>query len=116
MGDTNHAFSTERVPIDLRPKIAQFSVRADRSTPVVDMAGEIDLSNAEEVAACLSIFDPGDTVIVDMSNLTYLNPHGAAALAGTCTRGVKVICRNAQRPVRRVLDLCGFGGVLTIED
>ena len=107
----------ERGPIHLTTEGgAYFYVRSDGPTPLIEVGGEIDLANADQLAGCLSVFDPGDAVIVDVSNLSFMDSHGIALLAQTASRDVKVICRGAQGSVRRVLDICGMDTVLTIED
>ena len=116
MADTADSLSRERVPIPLPVTRAQFYVRTDGPTPLIEVGGEIDLTNADALAGCLSVFEAGDTVIVDVAGLRFIDSRGIAALVLTCNRNVKVICRGAQGTVRDVFDMCGLGTVLSIED
>ena len=116
MADTADSLSSERVPIPVPVTRAQFYMRADGPTPLIEVGGEIDLSNADALAGCLSVFEAGDTVIVDVAGLKFIDSRGIAALVLTCNRNVKVICRGAHGAVRDVFDLCGLDTVLIMED
>ena len=108
--------SSERARVDLNTTDARFYVRADGPTPLIEVGGEIDLSNVDALAGCLSVFEPGDAVIVDVSGLSYIDSQGIAALVMTCNRGVRVVCRGAQGSVRHVIRMCGLDAVLSMED
>ena len=96
---------------------AHYNVHTDGAVPLIAVAGEIDVSNADTLARCLSAFEPGDAVILDLSRLTFLDSTGLGVLAHTHARGIKLIGRGAQGPVRRVLEISGMDGVvLTHED
>lgn len=116
MADIKDAPSDERVSIDLNTRQAQFYVRADGPTPLIEVCGEVDLSNADALARCLTVFDAGDAVILDLAGLRYIDSQGIAALVMACNRGVKVVCRGAHGLVRRALDIRGMDAVLTMED
>ena len=48
---------------------------------LLHLTGEVDLSNSSEVRACLlKILDDGDSVIVDFSDLQYIDSSGMATL------------------------------------
>ena len=94
---------------------AQFYVRTQGTTPLIEVAGEIDLSNVDALAGCLSVFEVGDRIILDLSRLTYIDSRGVAALVHTQRRGVDVVCRGVHGPVRTVVNTCGLDQVLTIE-
>ena len=95
---------------------AQFYARTDGTTPLIEVAGEIDLANVDAFERCLAVFEPGEAVIVDLSRLTYIDSRGIAALVQAHNRGVDVTCRGAQDLVRRVFDVCGLDTLLTFED
>ena len=96
----------------MAPTCAHYNVRTDGPVPLIEVAGEIDISNADTLARCLSVFQPGDAVIVDLSHLTYIDSSGIGVLAYTHKRGVKVIGRGAHGLVRRVLEVCGMEDVI----
>ena len=116
MADTTDSLSSERVPMHLPTTRAQFYMRADGPTPLIEVGGEIDLSNADALAGCLSVFERGDSVILDVAGLNFIDSRGIAALVLTCNRDVKVICRGAHGAVRDVFEMSGLDTVLTIED
>ena len=116
MAETKDAPGNERVAIHLSDTRAQFHVRADGALPVIEVDGEVDVSNADALAGCLSVFDEGETVIVDMTRLGFIDSQGIATLAQACTRPLHIVCRGAHGAVRRTLELCGLESILTIED
>jgi anti-anti-sigma factor len=95
---------------------AQFYVRTEGTVPVIEIAGEIDLSNVEALNRCLAVFDSHDDVVLDLSRLTYIDSRGIAAVAQTRGRGVRITCRGADGLVRRVFTLSGMSDVLAMEN
>jgi anti-anti-sigma factor len=80
-----------------------------KEEPVLQLAGEIDASNAAELAKAL---EPetlqGGIVAVDMSELSFIDASGAHVLIDTADRlqgrGRLLLCRPSP-PVRRVLEV-----------
>ena len=83
--------------------VAQFAVGADCGNPVIEIAGEIDLAGVDGLAGCLSPFEAGDTLTVDLSNLEFIDSVGIVVLTRTRDRGVNLVCRGAHGSVRRAL-------------
>ena len=94
---------------------ASFYVRNVGPVPLIEVAGELDLSTANTFEACLSVFEPGDEVIIDLSGLTFIDSTGIALLAQTSRRGVKLTARSARGTVHKVLIICGMDGVMVLE-
>ena len=111
MADTHDAPSAEGGPIDESTR-AHFDVRAEGPTPLIEVRGEIDLSNADAFAECLSVFNAGDSIIVDLTGLTFIDSQGISVLVQTHNRGVKIVCRRSDGAVKRALDLCGLDAIL----
>lgn len=82
---------------------------------VVSLHGELDLANADRVRDAL-VEVAGSTVVVDLSDLSFLDSSGIAALLGARERilasGNGFELRGAQGMVRRVLDLTGLSDLL----
>jgi anti-anti-sigma factor len=83
---------------------------------VVRLSGELDLAWADDALAQL-IGIAASTVVVDLSELTFLDSTGVLALVrakeNVEQNGHRLELRGAQtRPVRRVFELCGFGQLL----
>ena len=111
MAETKSASSDGRAILDVTPRV-NYDVRSDGPVPLIKVAGELDLLNADTLARCLSVFQPGDAVILDLSLLAYIDSSGINVLAQTYARGVNIMGRGAHGLVRRALEICGLDGVL----
>lgn len=99
---------------DVGPTRANYRVFVG-PVPHIEVSGELDYSNAESLAMCLSVFEPGDSVIVDMSRLAFIDSVGIGVLAHARGRGVHITCRGAQAIVRRALEICGLSKILDVQ-
>jgi anti-anti-sigma factor len=93
-----------------RPALAHLSGRG----PVLSLHGEVDLTEAAYVATALVDVAgevPGE-VVLDLSDLAFLDVAGARALAGAARelagRGTSLRLTGASHGVRRCLDLFGL--------
>jgi anti-anti-sigma factor len=89
---------------------------------LVRVHGEVDLSNAHEVSAAIGVLMGQDAhrLVVDLSDITYLDSAGVALLLRLAER-----LRSRRRqlhlvvprgsPVRRVLDFTGLPRVIPLE-
>jgi uncharacterized protein len=85
-----------------------------KEEPVLHVAGEVDASNAGQLAAAL---EPearhGGVIAVDISNLSFIDASGAHVLLDAANkirgRGRLLLC-SPSAPVRRVLDVVDAGG------
>jgi len=99
-------------------------VEAERQGTIclVRVHGEIDLSNAHEVSSEISVVmgQEARTLVVDLSDITYLDSAGVALLLRLAER---LRFRRRQlhlvvprgSPVRRVLDFTGLPRVIPLE-
>ena len=82
---------------------------------VVTLHGELDLANAQRVRDAL-VEIAGSKVVVDLTDLRFLDSSGIAALVGARKRimsaGHQFELRGAQGMVRRVLELTGLSHLL----
>jgi anti-sigma B factor antagonist len=107
------------MPIAEKP--FQLSVDASTETgTVVRLSGELDLSEAPELQACLSVlFDAGTNVVVDLSELSFLDSSGIGVLIAAHKRAALLersfVVRGPSGGVARVLQISGVDQVLTIE-
>jgi anti-sigma B factor antagonist len=95
---------------------------ADTTTPTtVVLTGEIDLLTSGRVRdALMAIAQSGETsVVVDMTNVTFMDSTGLSALVGPLKRfraqGGRITLRSPTRGVRKVLEISGLTRVFTIE-
>ena len=91
------------------------------SPTTVVLAGEIDIATAGRVRdALIAISNGGENkVVVDMTNVTFMDSTGLAALVGPLKRfrsmNGQIVLRGPTGSVRKVLELTGLTRVFTIE-
>jgi anti-anti-sigma factor len=74
---------------------------------VVRLVGDFDMTNRAELVHCFHLYKAGDRVVVDLSDVTFLDSSGVNALVQTMARGV-VLVRGPLSPIaKRVLELTG---------
>jgi anti-sigma B factor antagonist len=86
-------------------------------TAKVQVKGEIDLSNAGELATVADNLDGAAVIIVDMSGVSFLDAAGVTALLRLAARlsltGRHLILTGTDHhPVRRPIAICGLDAVL----
>lgn len=91
----------------------QFTVRAENSAMVVDVAGELDLATAPLLEDALMSAPPGLDIIVDLEHVSFMDARGVTALI-TAERhirshGASLRVRNAAPHVERVIEITGQG-------
>ena len=97
----------------------EFEVEECGATAVmVRLRGELDIAGAPEFRDCLTALAPAD-IVIDMTHLTFLDCAGIGVLVGAHSRAVRhgrrLVLRNPQDTVARVLALSGVDEVLAIE-
>jgi anti-sigma B factor antagonist len=104
--------------------LVEFSTDLTGDTAVVHAAGEVDMSNAQELlnaiqGACEEISEP-TPLVVDLTGITFFGSSGINVLLLANHR-----CEAQRTPLRVVatsravlltLRICGLGGVLDIRD
>jgi len=95
---------------------------ADTTSPtILTLTGEIDISTSGRVReALIAISNSGENkVVVDMTNVTFLDSTGLAALVGPLKRfrsmNGQIVLRSPTRGVQKVLEITGLTRVFTIE-
>ena len=88
-------------------------------TPRVAFRGQIDLARRDELHARLAPFRAGSSdVIVDLSDVTFMDSTGLSALATLAVdlepHGRRVTCVGTPRPVERLIRLAGIDRVLEL--
>lgn len=107
--------ATESVP-------PRFSVVLDEAAavPVVRLRGELDVAGAPQLRAVLyPVLDDGRSVVVDCSELEFLDSTGLGVLIGAHKRarehGREVRLRATSGGVAKVLDITGLDQILPID-
>jgi len=95
---------------------------ADTTSPTtVVLAGEIDVVTSGRVREALSAISNSceNKVVFDMSNVTFMDSSGLAALVGPLKRfrsmNGQIVLRSPTRGVRKVLELTGLTRVFEVE-
>ncbi len=95
------------------------AVQVDGPDHVVRLAGELDLSSAPALRACLSALADSPHLVVDLTDLSSMSSSGISVLIGAykqrAIRDRTISLRNPRGTVARVLALTGVDQVLTIE-
>jgi anti-anti-sigma factor len=92
--------------------------QAGASAPplVIKILGEMDVSNVHRLRALLEdVTTPEPTIIIDMSELKFMDSSGLTVLLEATHRGATVYLREPSDIVRRLVDITGLGEVLRIE-
>jgi anti-sigma B factor antagonist len=84
---------------------------------IVALTGEIDISNAQLVETRLNqlLGDDVTDLVIDLSELQFVDSAGIAMLLRAITRVESVTVRNPSSVVRRIFECTGLTGVLPIE-
>ncbi|WP_345604079.1 STAS domain-containing protein [Pseudonocardia adelaidensis] len=108
----DHAVSADRLSIiRARPR------RGATGTAAVQLDGEIDFSNAGQVAGLADALGGASVIIVDLSDVTFLDAAGLTALLRLAARlslsgRHLVLTGTDHHPVRRPLAICGLDSIL----
>lgn len=93
-------------------------IEVDRDAGVVTGRGEIDMAAADELRAAIASaldVDRSRTVVVDLRDVTFIDSTGIKELLRPVVAGCSVSLREPSGSVRRVLELTGLIGTVTIE-
>ena len=87
---------------------------------VVAVRGEVDISTVPRLNELLTeALDKSSTVVVDLTNLDFLDSSGIAALVRAQERAstelAALVLRSPNRAVRRVLSISGVDQVMVID-
>jgi anti-anti-sigma factor len=92
--------------------------RSDPSgAPIIAVSGELDISNAGELETAVRSMTEQrpQRLTFDLGGLRFMDSAGIAVLIGAMDKVGAVHVRDPSPSVRRVLELTGLTGVLSIE-
>jgi anti-anti-sigma factor len=89
----------------------------ESGTPIITISGEVDLSNADSIAAAVEpIMAKGpERIIVDASGLDFMDSSGIALLLRWGRESVRVELRHPSRIIRRTIESMGLTDILHID-
>lgn len=96
------------------------ATRFDRDgTVVLALTGELDMAGVDRLAAAAADIAPGASVVVDLSDLEFMDSSGVRLLMNFDLRsrveGWSLTFTTPQPVVRRLLRLTGFGDRVPID-
>ena len=119
-GPSPHGPSPESDPT--QEPLAEVTVTVSGDTVSAVISGELDMSNALDIAASLLVAcDRTRALVLDLTAVTFLDSHGISALyrlheeQASVERPLRVIAGTSS-PVGRTLQLAGLDLMLTIEE
>ena len=85
--------------------------------PIVELIGEIDISNAERLGTRLERLIDADAkpLVVDLTKLEFMDSTGIAMLLRAAARAGTIEVRNPSHVVRRIIECTGLADVLNME-
>jgi anti-anti-sigma factor len=103
--------------------LATVSVEPEGGHLVVRVAGEVDISNAQDIEARIERAVPKDAVVLmlDLTETRYLDSSGVALLLRLSDRlrSRRIVLRVVvpqNNPIRSVLELTGLGRMLALDE
>jgi anti-sigma B factor antagonist len=102
---------------DSASPLATFEMVIDPSgTPTLKLTGELDIGSVGPIrAACDAIVANGPTrVVVDLSELRFMDSSGLSALLGMADQVAEVELRDPSAVIRKVIELTGLSNVFVI--
>jgi anti-sigma B factor antagonist len=88
------------------------TVRHERGVVIAAVTGDVDISTVTQLRECLfELADSGETLIVDLNRIAFIDSAGLGALVGAARRAaahggsLHAVCSRA--PTRRLLWLTG---------
>jgi anti-anti-sigma factor len=95
-----------------------FTIRFDRSLPVLDIVGEVDIANAVEFESALDrAVNSGPALVISLDDTSYFDSKGIHVLllfAGRLARSgqrLALVAKDGSAP-RRILEIAGVPGVV----
>jgi anti-sigma B factor antagonist len=103
-----------------REALPSFELTVDRydSVATVVVSGELDLATAPRLSAAVAKHGDAKLLVLDMTATTFIDSTGVRTLLHADRRSVdsgsRLVVVAGKGAVRRVLDLCGLEGRLTL--
>jgi anti-sigma B factor antagonist len=100
--------------------LPSFALAVERydSVATVVVSGELDLATAPRLSAAVADHGDAKLLVLDLNATTFIDSTGVRALLDADRRGLgsgsRLVVVAGDGAVRRVLDLCGLDGRLTI--
>ena len=105
----------EDPPTDTSFTVSHYRSKS-RCCEVIELAGELDMASAHQLEAVLDEMMAPKHIIIDASQLTFIDSSGLRLLlrASNLVQG-RIWIKGASRHVSRVLDVSGVSGLFCLE-
>lgn len=88
------------------------SASAERA--VVRVAGELDMSTAEELQTALAALSESRSLVIDLSECTFLDSTGVRAIASCVREGRRVSLVAVDPGIRRILEITALDTMVEV--
>jgi anti-sigma B factor antagonist len=98
--------------------VGSAEVRSDAGgAAVIELIGEIDLSNADQVRASIesTVSAPHEHITFELARLEFLDSSGIALLLWAAAEARSVQLRQPSDIVRRIIEVTGLSEILNME-
>jgi anti-sigma B factor antagonist len=104
------------VEADSRPPLT-IEVSAHGRAMVVNLSGELDLSNVATLQECLdeALRSDPEELVFDLADLSFLDSSGIGLIIKAASRVASVHVRRPSEVVRQVIQYMGLTGILSID-
>ena len=85
---------------------------------VIELVGEIDLSNADAVRASIdsTVSQPHERIVFELARLEFLDSSGIALLLWAAAQAQSVQLRQPSDIVRRIIEVTGLSEILNMDE
>ena len=95
-------------------------VRDDAGTPVIELVGDIDRNADEALGAAYSEVEQAPGVVLDFSQVSYINSTGIAVIVGLLARArantQSLTARGLSEHYRQIFEITRLADFMTIEE
>jgi anti-anti-sigma factor len=74
---------------------------------LITLAGEFDMHNNDELRRAFGEFNEGDTVAVDLTDVTFFDSAAIGVLVAAAARKVRILITEMSDTVRRTFEITG---------
>jgi anti-anti-sigma factor len=91
-------------------------VASPSGTPMFKLAGELDISSVNAIRAMIvaSIANSTARVVIDLSDLRFIDSSGLSLLLGVADQVAEVELRDPSAAIRKVIDITGLSSEFVI--
>ncbi len=98
------------------PAPLEIVIEGTAENPVLVLKGEIDVASVVGLRTAVDELPrPASRLAIDLGGVAFMDSTGLGWLAGLARGGCDVTLRAVPDPIRKLLDVTGVGGIVTVE-